>query len=150
MITPTSSRAPAAAVETEIQADNSDNNFTVNAPITAPLAINGGDSVSGGEILTVNGDNANNFVVGPNEITGAGAPIFYTNVQGVIVSAASGNNTFTLNGDTVPTTLMGGARQRYLHRQRNQRAHLHRRRQRNRYLHAQRQRRAAHRQWRRK
>ena len=103
-------KGTAAAVETEIQADNSDNAFVVNGPITAPLAINGGAAAFGGQILTVNGDSsADNFVVGPNEITGAGAPIFYTNVQGVVINGTAGNNTFTLNGDTVPTTLMGGS-----------------------------------------
>ncbi len=99
-----------AAVQTEIHTDNSDNAFVVNAPITAPLAIDGGASIFGGQTLTVNGTSGDEqFVVGPTVITGAGAPIYYTNVQGLTVNGQGGNNSFTLNGDTVPTTLLGGA-----------------------------------------
>ncbi len=103
-------KGTAASTQTQIQADNSDNHFVINAPITAPLAINGGSAVFGSQTLTVNGDSNNdNFVIGPNLITGAGAPIFYTNVQGITVAATSGTNSFILNGNTVPTTLLGGS-----------------------------------------
>ncbi|MDB5294675.1 MAG: hypothetical protein JWO31_658, partial [Phycisphaerales bacterium] len=99
----------ASAVRTQIVADNTDNAFVIDGPITSPLAINGGSAVSGSNTLTVNGVGGNDsFVVGPNKITGLGADLFYTNLNGITVNGGDGTNAYTLNGNTAPLTVLGG------------------------------------------
>jgi hypothetical protein len=100
----------ASAVRTLINADNTDNAFVIDGPITSPLAINGGSALFGSNSLTVNGAAGGDaFVVGPNLITGLGADVFYANLNGITVNGRDGNNRFTLNGNTVPLTVVGGA-----------------------------------------
>ena len=96
---------------TQIHTTGSDNAFNLNAPLTNPISINGGSSVFGNNTLTVNGvtdGTGNAFRVSANQILGTGATINFANLDGIILHATGGTNTFALDGDLVPTTLLGG------------------------------------------
>ena len=96
---------------TQIHTTGSDNAFAVNAPITNPISINGGASVLGNNVLTVNGllnGAGNDFRLSANQLAGVGAPINFANLDGVVIKATGGNNTFALDGDVIPTTLIAG------------------------------------------
>lgn len=98
-----------AGTETTINGGPGNDTFVVNAPLTTPLAILGGTNTFGGDTLNVNGAaGGNNFVITGFSINGTGAIISYQEIELLTVQAVGGNNTFTLNGDSVPTNLIGG------------------------------------------
>ncbi len=98
-----------AGTETTINGGPGNDIFVVNAPLTTPLAIIGGTNTFDGDTLTVNGAaGGTNFVITGFTINGTGAIISYQEIEYLTVQAIGGNNTFTLNGDSVPTDLIGG------------------------------------------
>jgi hypothetical protein len=98
-----------AGLQTTIWGGAGNDAFIVNAPLTTPLAINGESNTFNGDTLTINGSGfGNNFVITGFTVDGAGATINYATVELLTVNGISGNNTFTLNGDSIPTYLDGG------------------------------------------
>jgi hypothetical protein len=101
-------KSTGASTLTQILTGNSDNNFVVNGPITDPLAIDGGSSLFGQNTLTVNGSQSSDaLTISPGLITGDGANIYYANMDGLTVNGNGGNDSFTLQGNLVPVTLLG-------------------------------------------
>ena len=97
-----------AALQTTIHGGSGDDSFIVNGPISMPLAINGDGSLTGADALTINGTpNADKFVLTPTSVSGDGAAISFINIQSLLVMGGGGNDTFTLNGDAIPTTIQG-------------------------------------------
>jgi hypothetical protein len=97
-----------ASSQTTIHGGNGDNTFIINGLLAAPLAINGDGSQTGGDSLQVNGTSAAEaFVITATTITGDGARISYLNLQSLLVMGQGGNDTFTLNGDVIATTIEG-------------------------------------------
>ena len=103
-------KSTGASTLTQILTGNSDNHFVVNGPLADPLAIDGGPSLTGQNTLTVNGSlGSDALTISPGLITGAGADIYYANLQGLTLSGNGGNDAFTLNGNLIPVTLLGSA-----------------------------------------
>jgi hypothetical protein len=95
--------------QTTIDGGAGDDTFVVNAPIHAALALHGEGNTFPGDTLTINGTaNADNFVITGATVDGAGATISYGTMESLTINGLGGNNTFTLNGDSIPTWLNGG------------------------------------------
>jgi len=97
-----------AAVQTAVHGGNGDDSFIVNGPLAAPLALNGDGSLTGNDTLTVNGTpNADTFVITPTTVNGDGAAISFINMDAMTLLGNGGNDSFTLNGDAIDTTIQG-------------------------------------------
>ncbi len=100
-----------AGVQTVINGGAGDDAVTVNGSpnlMTSPLVVIGGSNNLPGNTLTVNGaTTGTNFVITASTITGLGSMIQYESVQTITINAIGGNNTFTVNSDSVPTYLFG-------------------------------------------
>jgi Ca2+-binding RTX toxin-like protein len=65
---------------------------------------------AGTNTVTVNGPGfGGSFLITPTQVKLGGETVNYGNVQALTVNAVAGNNTLTVNGDSVPTTVNGGS-----------------------------------------
>ena len=100
-----------AGVQTVINGGAGDDAVTVNGSpnlMTSPLVVIGGSNNLPGNTLTINGaTTGTNFVITASTITGLGSMIQYESIQTLTINAIGGNNTFTVNSDSVPTYLFG-------------------------------------------
>ena len=83
-------------------------NTTNSGSLESPLALFGGLNTFPGDTLTVNGAPAGNtFNITGFTIDGAGATISYEEMELLTINAG-GNTVFNVNGDSIPTDLIGG------------------------------------------
>ncbi len=102
----------ATGSQTTINGGAGNDHFIINDdPLQAPLAIVGDSNTFQGDTLTLNGEPGgnNNFVITGFTIDGAGATISYATIETLTVNGIGGTNTFTVNGDSIPTYINGAS-----------------------------------------
>lgn len=94
----------------QTQINGGDTDLIINAPLAAPLAVNGGDALGALNTLTVNGTFAADFfTVGAGYVLGAGAPLYFTNFHTLTLNGNGGDDTYTIAGSNIPVTIVGSA-----------------------------------------
>lgn len=95
------------------QISGGDTDLVINAPLSAPISVDGGDSLGGINHLTINGQDAlhpaDNFVIGAGFVSGIGATLFFTNFQQLIVNGNGGDDTYLVSGSTIPVYINGSS-----------------------------------------